>query len=44
VEYKNTLSATSWTPLSTIPGTGSMTTVTDSTASGAMRFYRVRTQ
>jgi hypothetical protein len=28
----------------TIPGNGSTTNVTDSTASGSQRFYRVRTQ
>ena len=44
VEYKNLFSDPSWTPLQTIPGNGSNTNVTDGTASGSQRFYRVRTQ
>ncbi len=44
VEYKNTLSDPSWTPLQTITGNGTVTNVTDATASGASRFYHVRTQ
>src|SRR5207245_1272361 len=44
VEYKNALSDLSWTPLMTITGNGSITNVTDNTASGMQRFYRVRSQ
>jgi hypothetical protein len=43
VEYKNALSDPSWTPLQTINGDGSIANVTDNTASGTARFYRVRT-
>ena len=44
VEYKITLSDVSWTPLTTITGNGSITNVTDSSASNSARFYRVRSQ
>jgi len=44
VEYKDNITDLNWTPLSTIPGTGAMTLVTDSTATGKTRFYRVRSQ
>ena len=44
VEYKNLFTDPSWTALVTIPGNGSNTNVTDGTASGSQRFYRVRTQ
>ncbi|MDB6124128.1 MAG: hypothetical protein JWQ71_3121 [Pedosphaera sp.] len=44
VEYKNTLNDVIWTPLKTISGTGSVTNVTDNTATVNTRFYRVRTQ
>jgi len=44
VEYKNTLSDPTWIPLRAVSGSGSVTNISDSTASGATRFYRVRTQ
>ena len=44
VEYKNLLTDLNWTALMTITGNGSITNVTDNTASGAQRFYHVRTQ
>jgi hypothetical protein len=44
VEYKNLLTDLGWTALMTITGNGSITNVTDNTASGAQRFYHVRTQ
>jgi len=43
VEYKNTLADPTWTLLTTIAGDGTAPVVTDSTANGATRFYRVRT-
>ena len=42
VEYKNTLADPSWTLLTTITGDGTTPIVTDNTANGATRFYRVR--
>jgi hypothetical protein len=44
VEYKNLLSDLTWNLLTTISGTGSLTNVTDNTASPNTRFYRVKTQ
>ncbi len=44
VEYKNNLTDPSWTPLQTVPGSGSTTNISDATASGNARLYRVRTQ
>jgi hypothetical protein len=44
VEYKNDLSDVSWLPLTTVGGNGSVTNITDNTASGTTRFYRVRSQ
>jgi hypothetical protein len=44
VEYKTFFTDPSWTALQTVPGNGSVTNISDSTASGAQRFYRVRTQ
>ncbi|MDB6122276.1 MAG: hypothetical protein JWQ71_1269 [Pedosphaera sp.] len=44
VEYKNAITDPTWTPLTTIAGNGSSTNVTDNTASGAVRFYHVRSQ
>jgi hypothetical protein len=44
VEYKNAITDLTWSPLTTITGSGSNTNVTDSTASGATRFYRIRSQ
>ena len=44
VEYKDNLTDVSWTPLTTIGGTGSLANVIDNTASNATRFYRVRSQ
>ena len=44
VEYASSLSSASWQSLTNVPGTGAVTAVTDSTATGAARFYRVTTQ
>jgi len=44
VEYKNDLSDLTWSPLQTVGGNGSITNITDNTASGVQRFYQVRTQ
>jgi hypothetical protein len=44
VEYKNALTDVSWTSLTNITGNGSITNVTDSSASNSTRFYRVRSQ
>ncbi len=44
VEYKTFFTDLSWTALQTVPGSGSVTNITDSTAGGSQRFYRVRTQ
>ncbi len=44
VEYTGSLSDPQWQLLTTVPGTGAVTAVTDSTATGAVRFYRVTTQ
>ena len=42
VEFKDTLAAVTWTELERRFGVGSLEIVTDTTASGAARFYRVR--
>lgn len=42
LEYKNSCDDTNWTALPLAAGNGSMLTLTDSTAAGAHRFYRVR--
>jgi hypothetical protein len=42
LEYKNTLDDAVWTPLPLVAGTGHERTLTDPTATGAQRFYRVR--
>ncbi len=42
VEYKNSLSQTSWTTLSTVPGTGSNGVVLDQGPLPSSRYYRVR--
>ncbi len=44
VEYKNDVTDVSWTPLQTVTGNGSITNITDASASGSSRFYHVRTQ
>ena len=44
VQYKNSLTDAQWQSLTTIMGDGTVATVTDSTASGNSRFYRVETQ
>jgi hypothetical protein len=44
VEYASSLSGAPWQLLTTVPGTGATVTVTDTTATGAVRFYRVTTQ
>jgi hypothetical protein len=44
VEYASSLSGAPWQLLTTVPGTGATATVTDTTASGTVRFYRVTTQ
>lgn len=43
VQYKNALTDPTWLPLQTVTGTGGGTNITDATASGAARFYRVET-
>ncbi len=42
LEYKNSLADSDWTPLPLVAGTGGERTLTDPTASGTQRFYRVR--
>jgi len=42
LEFKNSLTATSWTTLSTLKGNGSLIQLIDLPASGPQRFYRVR--
>jgi len=41
LEYKNSLSQPTWTPVITISGDGTQKTLTDASASGKQRFYRV---
>lgn len=42
MEYKNSLADNNWTALPLIAGTGGVLTLTDPTATGAQRYYRVR--
>lgn len=42
LDYKDSLTATNWTALSTNAGNGALRILTDATAAGAQRFYRVR--
>ena len=42
LECKNSLAATNWTALSTNAGNGALRILTDQTASGMQRFYRMR--
>ncbi len=42
LEFKSSLTATSWTTLSTATGNGALIQLSDSAASGPQRFYRVR--
>jgi hypothetical protein len=42
LEYKNSLTDTTWSALPLVAGTGHERTLTDPTATGAKRFYRVR--
>ncbi len=44
VEYKTTLDATAWTPLTTRAGDGGTQTVTDSSPGGQSRFYSLRVE
>ena len=41
IEYKNDLSDVTWLPLTTVGGDGSVTNITDNTASGATRFLEL---
>ena len=42
LEYKHSLADADWTALPLVAGTGHERTLTDPTATGAQRFYRVR--
>jgi hypothetical protein len=42
LEYKDSLAGATWTPLPLVAGTGHERTLTDSTAAGPRRFYRVQ--
>ncbi len=42
LEYKPSLDATNWTAVCTNAGNGALSILTDSTAAGAQRFYRMR--
>ena len=42
LEYKDSLAAANWTAVSTNAGNGALRILTDSTATGAQRFYRMR--
>lgn len=44
IQYKNLLTDAVWLTLQTITGAGNITNITDSTASGPARFYRVASQ
>jgi len=44
LEYKNSLSESTWTALSPVPGNGDVVTLTDGAATGPQRFYRVQVQ
>jgi hypothetical protein len=41
VEYKNVLTAATWTPFTTVPGDGGTHSVTNATASAPQRFFRL---
>ncbi len=43
VQYRDTVIGGAWQPLQTVVGNGSVTNITDGTASGSPRFYRVVT-
>jgi hypothetical protein len=43
VEFKNNLTDPSWSALTTVAGNGSITNITDTTATNSSRLYRVRT-
>jgi hypothetical protein len=43
VEYKNDLAAGTWTQLGSVPGNGTVQSISDSTTQH-QRFYRIRTQ
>jgi len=44
LECKDSFADSSWTPVSTVTGTGSQVTLTNNSASSARRLYRVRAQ
>jgi hypothetical protein len=44
LECKDSLADSSWTPISTVTGTGSQLTLTNNAASSSRRLYRVRAQ
>jgi hypothetical protein len=41
IEYKNSLTDASWTPLTTVPGDGSTHSVSNPTSSAAQRLFRL---
>jgi hypothetical protein len=42
LEYKNSLNDTNWMALPLVAGNGDMLMLTDTTATGSQRFYRVK--
>ena len=44
LEYKTSLTATTWISLPLVPGNGALRMLTDTSAAGPQRFYRVRLQ
>jgi hypothetical protein len=44
VQYKDSLEEPNWQTLQTVPGDGTLKTITNSTASPALRFYRLSVQ
>jgi len=42
LEYKNSLTDSQWTALPLVAGNGGLRTLSDPTATGQQRFYRVR--
>ena len=44
IQYKNLLADAVWLTLQTLTGAGNITNITDATASGPARFYRVASQ
>jgi hypothetical protein len=42
LDFKNSLTAASWSPLCTNAGNGGLELLTDGAATAAQRFYRVR--